>query len=118
MSCTNSAWTSRCNEAYTCSRSINFATRFLDACRVRLGPHVDATSRDDVLGPSGESNLTDQELRNSLKAFRLHLESQGYKTGDPGPLEHRMDGASRFALFLAGRPVRYGEGPPDDWQGR
>ena len=57
---------------------------------------------------------TEEELQDRLRAFRRHLEDQGYK---PGPLGFRMNGASRFALFLAGRPLRKGEGPPDGWQG-
>ena len=62
-----------------------------------------------------ERKMTEEELQDKLRAFHQHLEHQGYK---PGPLGFRMDGASRFALFLAGRPLRKGEGPPDDWRGR
>lgn len=72
---------------------------------------------DDLLTNRG-GKVTEQKLKEALKAFRQYLERQGYKSGNPGPLEHRMDGAARFALFLAGRPIRYGEGPPTDWQGR
>lgn len=59
--------------------------------------------------------MTEQELQDKLRAFRQYLEDQGY---EPEPLGFRMDGASRFALFLAGQPLRKGEGPPDGWRGR
>ena len=60
-------------------------------------------------------DMTERELQDKLRAFRQYLEDQGYKSE---PLGFRMDGACRFALFLAGRPLRKGEGPPDGWRGR
>ncbi len=65
----------------------------------------------------GEGKLSDQELQSQLKAYRLYLMREGYKSGKPGPLEIRMDGATQFARFLAGRPLRYKESLPDDWRG-
>ena len=62
--------------------------------------------------------MTDQDLQNQLKAYRRHLEDQGYKSGKPGPLQLRMDGATQFALFLAGRPLQFNDRLPDDWRGR
>ena len=62
-----------------------------------------------------ERRMTEQELQDKLRAFRQYLEDQGYKSG---PLGFRMDGATRFALFLTGRPLRKGEGPPDGWRGQ
>ena len=59
--------------------------------------------------------MTDQELKAALKKFRQHLEKVGYKAE---PLKFRMDGASRFALFLADRPLGFGDRIPEEWRGK
>ena len=87
---------------------------------VLAGDSAEPSTEDSGPAPGSKtrepgSDMNEQELQDKLRAFRQYLEDQGYK---PEPLKFRMDGAPRFALFLAGRPLRKGEGPPDGWRGR
>ena len=56
--------------------------------------------------------VTEQELKDKLIEFRRWLEDEGHPQGT---IDHRMHGACRFALFLAGQPLHYGERSPAGW---
>ena len=53
----------------------------------------------------------EQFIKHSLKDFEVHLGMEGMTEKT---ITERMKGAREFALFLVGRPHRYGEGDGHD----
>ena len=55
----------------------------------------------------------EQELKAGLEEFTAYLEKENF---EKTPANFLVRGATRFALFLVGRPVMKGDPVPRDWR--